>query len=90
MGKARREILEVIHLAVRTEFFNKYRKNMEFLADDIEKIIRQEKIDLIDSMIGDFIVLAVDLPDAKQSLGAKIKTVLDKHRTMLDNPKEDK
>jgi len=32
----RQEILGKIHLAVRTEFFDRNRKNMEFLADDIE------------------------------------------------------
>lgn len=35
----RQQILEKIHLAVRTEFFNKYQKNMQFLADDIMEVI---------------------------------------------------
>jgi pyruvate/oxaloacetate carboxyltransferase len=35
----RKEILEKIHLAVRTAFFNEHQKNMQFLADDIMALI---------------------------------------------------
>lgn len=35
----REQILGKIHLAVRTEFFNNHKKNMEFLADDIEALL---------------------------------------------------
>lgn len=41
-GTLREEILGKIHLAVRTELFNQYRKNMDFLADDLLAILRRE------------------------------------------------
>lgn len=40
MMDLRKEILNKIHLGVRTEFFEANKKNMEFLADDIEQIIQ--------------------------------------------------
>jgi hypothetical protein len=39
---SREQILGKIELATRTKFFNEHRKNMEFLADDIEVIIERE------------------------------------------------
>ncbi len=40
-SELRKSILDKIHLAVRTEFFNNNRKNMDFLADDIQVIIQK-------------------------------------------------
>lgn len=37
----RQKVLDKIHLAVRTEFFNDNQKNMHFLADDIMEIIEK-------------------------------------------------
>lgn len=63
-GEVREKVLGKVHLAVRTEFFNANKKNMEFLADDILKIIdseidkaRQEEWDKIHTKyeVGDII-----------------------------------
>lgn len=77
MGELGENILGKIHLAVRTEFFNDHRKNMEFLADDILEIVemvRQEEWDKIHTKheVGD-IVGDYEITDRFRKIGKNTK-----------------
>lgn len=46
-SELRKKVLGKIHLAVRTDFYNANRKNMEFLADDIEAIVQAKVVEAL-------------------------------------------
>lgn len=81
----RQEILGKIHLAVRTEFFDRNRKNMEFLADDIEAWHKAERAKLFEQIRSEVIGEDEEMHRLNPSMNTRILQMVRESNYLADN-----